>query len=318
MTGKRPYHELEKLYVESLRFEQGRSMLTVDAYLRDLRQFADFITDGRREEFDSSSIATNDIRYWLVTLSRGGIGQTTLRRKIESLRGWFRFLMRSGELAADPSAPLRITYRRRELPKYVASGEMEKVLAADAAAPDADTFEGARDRLIITLLYTTGIRRAELLRLTDSDIRRARRELRVTGKGGKERVIPLAEEVIDLAGLYIRLRDERFPGITGDRRLLAGTRGGALGEKKLAEIIKTQLSGTSADQKSPHVLRHTFATSMLNGGADINTVKAFLGHSSLSTTQIYTHVSYGEMRRDYDRAHPRSKKGGVGDKKSEK
>lgn len=300
-------HGIEELFdkfAEALRYEQGRSPHTVRAYTRDVLEYARYIA-GDAERFDPGSISTSDVRVWLADMSRRGLQQTTVKRKLESLRSFFIYLIRAGEITSDPTAPIELSVRKKPLPKYVPAREMEKLLSDDAAADDAGSFPALRDRMIVTLLYTTGMRRAEILALHDSDFRTGRRELRILGKGNKERVVPLAPEIIALAEQYISARNEKFPAGRGDR-FLVGDRGRNMSERALSDTVRRQLSATGASQKTPHVLRHTFATAMLNGGADINTVKEFLGHSSLATTQIYTHVSYAEMRRDYDRAHPRA------------
>ena len=292
-------------YEDMLRLEQGRSKLTVYAYLHDVREYIAYITGEHPETFDPGSISTSDIRVWLASLSRKGLQRQSVKRKLQSLRSFFVFLLRSGSIAADPTGPVELSVRKKPLPKYVPEREMEQVIETDEQSPDAGSFEGTRDRMIISLLYTTGMRRAEILSLTDSDFRMARGELRILGKGNKERIVPLAPQMLLDVKEYMRLRDERFPARSGCR-FLTGNRGKDMSAAALASIVRSQLAGTSAEQRTPHVLRHTFATAMLNGGADINTVKEFLGHASIATTQIYTHVSFADLQRDYNKAHPRA------------
>lgn len=297
MTGAQLIAEFE----QHLLSEQGRSRLTVEAYMRDLRQYADYITGGRPDTFDPKSISTADIRVWLADLARQKLQQTSVKRKLQSLRAFFCYAARRREIEADPSAPIVMSVRRRNLPVYVPAREMERLLDTN----QADDFESLRDHLIITLLYTAGLRRAELLSLRDSDFRFERREITVTGKGDKQRVLPLAPDVLALARRYMELRAAEFPDLPPKHTFFVH-RGRKMGETKLRAIVTAALASTSAEKRSPHVLRHTFATAMLNSGANIETVREFLGHSSLSTTQIYTHVSIAEMQREYRRAHPRA------------
>lgn len=295
-------------FLRHLRVEQGRSPLTVEAYRRDLEAYAAFITGGKPEVFSPTDIATNDIRVWLAELSRQNMTQTTVKRKLQSLRAFFRFLHKRGAIAADPSAPIEMHLRRRRLPTYVPAAEMERVLETDSASASTESFASVRDRLIIELLYTTGMRRAEMLALSDGSFRLSQGEVRIVGKGNKERVVPLAPTVIAHIREYFRVRDEEFPGSALATQRFLISRGRAMSRNKLTEIVRRELAGTSTEKKSPHVLRHTFATAMLNNGADIETVREFLGHTSLSTTQIYTHVTVREMLREYGTAHPRNKK----------
>lgn len=304
---------LTELFAEALRYEQGRSPLTVEAYLRDLRQFISFVTGDKDNTFDPLTISTSDVRAWLAELSRGGIQTVSVKRKLQSVRAFFHFMMRSHRMDSDPTGPIELSVRRKRLPKYVPEREMERLLAADDAS--SDDFEQTRDRMIMLLLYTTGMRRAEALRLHDDDLRLERGEVLVHGKGNKERLLPLGQEVVTLIRQYLAMRDEltQQPDHDGQQPFLTGKSGCGMSERTLSSIVKRELAGTSAEQRSPHVLRHTFATAMLNGGADINTVKTFLGHASLATTQIYTHVTFADMKRAYNTAHPRAG-GAINDK----
>lgn len=288
-------------YEAYLRYELGRSPHTIEAYLRDLHEYADFITNGHIDRFDATTVATADVRIWLTSLSTCGRSAVTIKRKLQSLRAFFFFCLRRGLIKADPTAPIEMAIRRRELPRCVPETKMEQILQTGAQAPDADSEWALRDRLIITLLYTTGIRRAELLALKDSDVNRARREIRVLGKGNKERTLPLAESICELLDAYLATRECSSACSTLFRH-----RGRPLSATRLAQIVRQQLAGSGTDRPTPHTLRHTFATTMLNHGAEINTVQAFLGHVSLETTQIYTHVTFADMKRAYSHAHPRA------------
>lgn len=307
--------DLTELFADALRYEQGRSRLTVEAYLRDLRQFISFVTGDKDDTFDPLTISTADVRTWLAALSRKGIQTASVKRKLQSVRAFFHFMMRSHRMDSDPTGPIELSVRRKRLPKYVPEREMERLLASDAAS--SDNFEQIRDRMIMLLLYTTGMRRAEALRLQDGDIRLERGEVLVHGKGNKERLLPLSQEVVSLIRQYINMRDKsaQHHDNEGQRPFLTGKSGCGMSDRTLTSIVKKELAGTSAEQRSPHVLRHTFATAMLNGGADINTVKTFLGHASLATTQIYTHVTFADMKRAYNTAHPRA--GGTASDKEE-
>ncbi len=294
-------------FLSYLRLELNRSELTCTAYGHDLKEFAEWLSSSR--VFDPASVTTSDIRSWLSELSRKKESASTIRRKTQSLRAFFRFLQRRGVVPSNPAAAVTLAKTRRSLPNFVPANEMEKVidtLDMTASAPGASE-EDLLETLAVTLLYTTGMRRAELLALRDEDIDFSRLELRVTGKRSKQRVIPIAQETAAQLQEWIRRRDTDYPDSPAPHRLLT-YRGHPLSEKRLAAMVANALVGTSARRKSPHALRHTFATAMLNEGADLNSVKEMLGHASLSTTQIYTHVSFAEMREAYRNAHPRGKK----------
>lgn len=292
-------------FVGYLRHELNRSRLTVTAYEADLRQFIAFL--GASSSFDAASVTVADIRAWLAEMTRCGDTPRTLRRKTQSLRAFYRFLMRRKIVKTNPAADIVLAKADRPLPQFVREEEMENLLSADTEyETDADS---ARDHLVMLMLYSTGMRRAELLGMKDSDVDFYRGEIRVTGKRNKQRVIPIARELADEISRYIALRDKETDEkcrISRGEYLFHGPRG-RLGEKLIAAIVARMLAGTSVVRKSPHVLRHTFATALLNNGAGINSVKELLGHASVATTQIYTHVSFAQMRSDYLKAHPRAR-----------
>lgn len=290
-------------YENYLRYELGRSPLTVSAYMRDLREYVSFITSGSAD-FDVKSVTTSDVRIWLASLSQRGLTAVSIKRKLQSLRAYMHFCLRRSEIAADPTTPIEMSLRRRELPRYVPSAEMEQLLADEPAVEETDSETLLRDRLILILLYTTGIRRAELLSLRDSDVDLHRWEIMVTGKGGKQRTLPIAADAVTLIERYRKVRCAMKDDM--DSHPLLRHNGRPLSATKLAKIVRAQLAGTSTDRPTPHTLRHTFATSMLNNGAEINTVQKFLGHASLETTRIYTHVTFADIKRAYGRSHPRA------------
>lgn len=297
--------DLIAAFVGYLRHELNRSRLTVTAYEADIRQFVAFLEASAA--FDAVSVTVSDIRAWLVEMTRCGDSPRTLRRKTQSLRAFYRFLMRRSIVKTNPAADIVLAKTDRPLPQFVREEEMEQVLSADSE--DEADVDSVRDHLVMLMLYSTGMRRAELLGLRDSDIDFYRGEIRVTGKRNKQRVIPMAPELADEISRYIALRDketdEKFRVARGEY-LFHGPRG-HLSEKTIATVVARMLAGTSVVRKSPHVLRHTFATALLNNGAGINSVKELLGHASVATTQIYTHVSFAQMRNDYLKAHPRAR-----------
>lgn len=290
-------------FEEHLRGELGRSPLTAEAYLRDLEAFAAYMAapDG----FAPDEVATNDVRSFLADRSRRGDTSRTLRRKTQSLRAYFRYLRRRGLTTTNPAADVVLAKPDKPLPEFVTAQQMEEILAdCQPDSPDCGADE-TRDALIMELLYSTGIRQAELLALRECDLNASARELRITGKRRKQRVLPVPQELVDKMLAY---REELRRQGEVPESFFAGSPGKPLSKTTLYRIVHRSLAGANCPQKSPHTLRHTFATAMLNNGADLNTVKEFLGHSRLDTTQIYTHVSFAEMKRAYAGAHPRSQK----------
>lgn len=288
-------------FLTYLRTEQNRSRLTVEAYGRDLRQFAAWLGDAAR--LDPSGVTATDIRGWLGAEAGKGTRPVSLRRKTQSLRAFFRWAMREGLCHSNPAEDIIPAKTPRHLPDIVKESDMESLLA-ELAGEDDGSFEKARTRLALTMLYSLGLRQAELLSITDRDINPHSLELRVTGKRAKQRVVPLPQELMDEISSYRRLRDKRHPGLPEPAPLLAGPHG-RLSKKSLYLMVRDGLSSTPTGRKSPHTLRHTFATAMLNDGCDLDAVREMLGHSSLSTTQIYTHLSYKQIRDNY-KSHPRA------------
>lgn len=289
-------------FLSYLRYELYRSEHTVAAYRRDLQQFIAFFCADPSAEFIPAEVSTQDVRRWLAHLADSGEAPASLRRKTQSLRAFFRFLCRRHILKSNPAADIVLAKLPKPLPDFVRDADMERLLAP--IPPDATLIEH-RDHLILHLLYATGLRRSEILSLTDASFSHSGRELRVIGKGNKERVVPIADQLAREISNWQAVRDDAYPDLPSPRPIIA-TMHGHMSAPNLELIIKRLLRDERAGRKSPHTLRHTFATAMLNGGADLNSVRAILGHASLATTQIYTHLQTSDLQRTYATAHPRA------------
>lgn len=294
-------------YLTYLRCELNYSVHTVSSYKRDILQFIDFYCPGGREKFDPYSVDNSDVRAWIASHAQKGDTRRTLRRKAQSVRSLYRFLMLKGEIKHNPASDISIARPTATLPTFIRTEEINSLLDSDY---DRDDFTECRDRLIIMLLYATGIRRAELIGLLDENTDTSRCELKVLGKRNKERIIPFGIELKEMIEHYRTLRQRE--GIAWAPYLLTRPHGEPLYPVLVNQMVRRRLdqAGIHAAKRSPHVLRHTFATDMLNNGADLNAVQQLLGHASLSTTQIYTHISYRELKQNYQLAHPRAQKKG--------
>ena len=285
-----------------LSLEKQYSAHTVKAYVRDLNQFEEFCREWH-EDTPLASMPYSVIRSWIISLMESGYDNRTVNRKIASLKSYYRFLLRKGQITASPLSahrPLK-TDRKLEVPFSVQ--EMQELLSGwDEEAG----FEGLRDQLIVELLYTSGIRRAELIGIRLGDLDLDSGTLKVLGKRNKQRILPLVESIRPLISQYLKARQEAFPELGPPYLFLSGS-GNKMYETLVYRIINKYLSKVSEKaKKSPHILRHTFATHMLNQGADMNSVKELLGHASLSSTQVYTHNSIAELKRIHLESHPRS------------
>lgn len=295
-------------YLTYLRCELNYSAHTVSAYSRDINQFAGYCCGKADiETFDPASVSNSDVRSWIASRSEKGESRRTLRRKVQSLRSLFKYMMLIGEIDRNPAVDVTIARPTSILPTFIRTEEINQLLNSGY---DTNDLIACRDRLIIMLLYSTGIRRAELIGLLDRNIDTSRCELKVLGKRNKERIIPFGAELKTMIEQYRVLRQEA--GISASPNLLTRPNGESLYPKLINNVVSKTLddAGVHATKRSPHVLRHTFATDMLNNGANINAVQQLLGHTSLSTTQIYTHISYRELKQNYQLAHPRAQKKG--------
>lgn len=290
-------------YIES---EIQLSAATVEAYRTDLRQWADFATDGGRYGLQPSTATLSDLRLWIAAVARGGASPRTVKRKIQSLRAFFRYLMKCHGLKNNPAMDLQVPKLRKDLPVYVRQEEMRALLDSDY---DTDDFESVRNRLILDMFYSTGLRCSELTTLTDANVDSVRGELKVHGKRNKDRIVPFGPELTDMINRYRSLRDRQAGSCDG--MFFVRPDGRALYRKLIYNIVHSAMDGTvHVARKSPHVLRHSFATDMLNGGAQLTSVQQLLGHQSLTATQIYTHISYRDLKQNYQLAHPRAQKEG--------
>ena len=294
--------EVKTEFSKYLRYELNRSPHTVEAYCRDIEQFVRWLMpDGDPAAFRPASVTTADIRAWLTSIAAED-SALTLRRKTQSLRAFFRFLLKRGAITSNPASDIVLAKAPKHLPEFVKENEIEEIVTSYNPAD----FRSFRQHIVLLLLYSTGLRREELRTITDSDIDFSLREVKVLGKRSKERTVPLPEQLLKEIRTWQAVRDSHFPDLPSPKPLIAG-RDGALSRTAIYGIVRDALSASSAQRKSPHILRHTFATSMLNNGASLDTVKEFLGHASLSTTQIYTHLSFAELKKAYSSAHPRSR-----------
>lgn len=292
---------------EYLRLELNRSLHTVAAYCLDVREFSLWLSPeinpyACSDDFPPLSATTADIRAWLGATSKRGISPASLRRKAQSIRALYRWLLITGCISKNPAHDLVLAKKAKKLPEIAKENEIETTLLN---LKDASQFQLQRAYIILLIFYSTGLRQEELRTLTDNDIDFSLKEMRVLGKRSKQRVIPLPDKLLAEIREWQKIRDQKYPELTEPKNLIAGIHG-QISRSKLFQIVRENLPNVSAAHKSPHLLRHSFATAMLNHGAELNSVKEFLGHSSLSTTQIYTHLSYAELRKSYTQAHPRS------------
>lgn len=306
--------ELINQFLNYIEAEERDSRHTVEAYGRDLRQFARWLIAADPSAVSSASgkgapvipwsnVRASDVREWIGSLADEGKTPETLRRKAQSLRAFFRWGLTRGIFQRNPAADVPLVKKHRHLPDFIKEGDIETVISDGLP----EEFHAARTYMALTLLYTLGLRQAELLGLTDADLRSDGLELRVTGKRNKQRVLPVPEQLGNQIRQWQRQRDAMYPDLTQPRPIMAGPHG-VLSKEMLYRIVRTGLAGISTGRRSPHTLRHSFATAMLNHGADIDAVREMLGHTSLQTTQIYTHISYKELMANYTGAHPRSRR----------
>ena len=292
----------KQAYHDYLLKEKNYSLLTLRAYLDDVTAFEKFI---QTEDADATLEEVNysHIRSWVVFLVEGGIANKSVNRKISSLKSFYKFLLKSKQITINPLQKHRSLKTETKVQIPFSEKELEDVIDFNNYPDD---FEGMRNRLIIELLYTTGIRRAELISLTLNSYNAGNKTLKVLGKRNKERLVPVLDCTAQLIAKYVTMRRE-LQNISEPAMLILGDKGKKVSESFVYRLINSYFSVVSGKVKrSPHVLRHTFATHLLNNGADLNSVKELLGHASLSSTQIYTHSSLAVLKKVYKGAHPRS------------
>jgi len=272
----------------------------VVAYNNDLGQFVQYCTKVVGE-FDVNRVDTKLVRSWIVHLMEQKLSPRSVNRKVTTVKSFYKFLMKEQIVENNPAINLPLPKIRKKLPNFVGENNLHHLLDDGFFTDD---FCGVRDKLIISLLYGTGIRLSELLMLKDSDFKTKEFLIKVLGKRNKERVIPYPKNINNLLELYVKLRNEQVE--TDTAQLLVTEKGKPVYEKLIYRVVKNNLSKvTSLEKRGPHVLRHSYATHLLNNGADLNVVKELLGHSNLAATQVYTHTTFEKLQGIYKQAHPR-------------
>jgi len=283
-------------FLDYLSAERGYSTHTLVAYAKDLSTFEDFFK-SYDEGLSWDSVDGDVVRNWIVKRLDEGISARSMQRSLSALRSMYRYLEKLELIDKNPLALVENPKSVEPLPTFLKESEMDKLLD-EVKFPD--TFEGERDRLILLTFYSTGIRVSELTGLNTSDADLSAAEIKVTGKRNKQRIVPFGEELRQALSTFL----EHYPH---EGPLFEKKKGGRLKSSDVYGIVHTHLSAvTTVKKRSPHVLRHTFATVMLNNGADLKAVQELLGHESLQTTQVYTHTSLAELKKVYEKAHPRA------------
>jgi integrase/recombinase XerC len=289
-------------FLDFLKFQKRYSRYTIDAYQADLADFAVFV-QASFGELPIKAVTAVIVRSWLAGLKEQGLAAKSINRKISSLRSFFKYLLRQGVVNASPLSTIVSLKTSKRLPQFVDDRDME-TLFSQVEFPD--NWDGQTQRLIMELFYNTGMRRAELVNLKESQLDVANRAIKVLGKGNKERVIPISSQLLSSLQQYIKAKSIQLQA-ANRQQLLVSSKGKMLYPEYVYHTVKRYLSQiTTIDKKSPHILRHTFATHLLNNGAELNAVKELLGHSSLASTQVYTHNTIEKLKEVYKKAHPKA------------
>ncbi len=292
-------------FLKYLANERNASDLTIKAYREDLFALVDWLEATRGEIPAAGALSPQDLRKFQATLQEAGYARTSIARKLASLRSFYKFAMRQGIATSNPAKPLRNPRQQRKLPHVLTNEEVGRLLEA----PAAGTVAGLRDRAILETMYSAGLRVSELVGLRDSDLDRLEQIVRVRGKGRKERISPLGSFAVKSIDAYARKRERepKVESLGGNAPVFVNRFGRGLTTRSIGRMLEKYIAQTDLDTRtSPHTLRHSFATHLLDRGADIRSVQELLGHKSLATTQIYTHVSAANLRQVYEKAHPRA------------
>lgn len=298
--------DVKSLFLDYLKLELNRAPLTIEAYKNDITQFEEWISPGQPENFHPQDVTSSDVRAWLASRAKNGDTPRTLRRKVITLRTLFKWMLKTGLVSKSPVRDVPLPKIPKPLPDIIKPEEIEFSLEKIKDENKDSELTSLRDFLVVEMLYTLGLRRAELAGIDDDDISFDKGELKVTGKRSKQRIVPLPQKLMEKIKEWQKVRDKSEELENDRKKPLFIIKGKRISHSQIYHIVNKALSSTSARKKSPHALRHSFASGMLNGGAEIDSVREFLGHASLATTQIYTHISLKEIKKAYGSAHPRA------------
>lgn len=288
-------------FLDYMRYERNRSDETVDGYRKDIGKFERYI-ESLEGGITFDTVDSDIIRAWMEEMMDQGNTATSICRRLSAVKSMYRFALSRGMIDHDPAHAVHAPKKHRRLPQFVGEDDMDKLLDD---VEWGDDYKSQRTRTVLAMFYETGLRVSELTGLDDTAIDFERCELRVTGKGNKERIVPFGEKLRQQMQAYMRMRDAKGQCLDAPA-FLVNDKGKRMTYAQVRLLVKNQLSGVqNINKRSPHVLRHSFATAMLNNGADLESVQKLLGHNSLSTTEIYTHTTFEQLKQIYNKAHPR-------------
>ena len=292
-------------FLQYIKYEKGYSSHTFVSYQADLSQFEKFVVEKNgAKEFVPDEVDSSLVREWIVSMMESGVSASSVNRKLSALKSFFSYLSRNGEVKKNPMSQVVSPKRPKRLPKFLREEEMTELLS-DRSEVFGEGYEAVRDALIIETFYTLGIRLSELIKMKDTDVDFQSQTVLVNGKRNKQRYVPFGASLKDSMQAYLSVRDGEVAGRSG--YFFLRPNGEPLYPMLVYRVVHKYITMVSSlTKRSPHVLRHTFATAMLNSGADLEAVKELLGHANLAATEVYTHTTFEQLQKNYKLAHPRA------------